>query len=451
MKGLVERLNDRDVGARLAALEELAREGALGPERGGGHRAVERGGGHGSAELGGGQHAVEYVNNHIHTTYSFSPYSPTKAIYMAKSAGLLTAGIMDHDSVAGAEEFARAGEIAGIATTAGLECRCSMVGTPFEGARLNNPDQKSVAYLALHGIPRRMLGRVQEFMAPYRAERAARSRKMTERLGEMFAPHGISLDYGADVEPLSLAPRGGTVTERHILFALARKLIARFGAGPALTAFLTDAAKAEVSGGAYDKLSSPDTPFYEYHLLGFLKANFAARFYIDAAAELPGVSDFLRLAVETGAIPVYPYLGDVKNSVTGDKKDDAFEDAYLDELTAWLPEYGFRALTYMPARNTPEQLARVADLCVRNNLFQISGEDINSPFQSFVCRALEDPRHSRLITATWALIGHERAADEDPELGMFSPRSIARTPSLDERAALFAELGRRHRSNISIE
>ena len=51
----------------------------------------------------------KYVNNHIHTTYSFSPYSPTKAVYTAWMNGLVTAGIMDHDSVAGAEEFIEAG------------------------------------------------------------------------------------------------------------------------------------------------------------------------------------------------------------------------------------------------------------------------------------------------------------------------------------------------------
>lgn len=32
-----------------------------------------------------------YVNNHIHTTYSFSPYNPAKAVYMAWKNGLKTA------------------------------------------------------------------------------------------------------------------------------------------------------------------------------------------------------------------------------------------------------------------------------------------------------------------------------------------------------------------------
>jgi len=95
----------------------------------------------------------QFANNHIHTTYSFSPYSPTAAVYFARAAGLQTAGIMDHDSIRGAEEFIEAGEMAGIATTIGLECRVSVAGTPLEGLRINNPDQKSNAYMALHGIP----------------------------------------------------------------------------------------------------------------------------------------------------------------------------------------------------------------------------------------------------------------------------------------------------------
>ncbi|MBQ0111165.1 MAG: PHP domain-containing protein, partial [Oscillospiraceae bacterium] len=80
---------------------------------------------------------VESVNNHIHTTYSFSPYSPTKAVYMAFCAGLKTAGIMDHDSIAGAKEFIKAGEIAGISTTVGLEVRVKMNGSKFFDRRYN--------------------------------------------------------------------------------------------------------------------------------------------------------------------------------------------------------------------------------------------------------------------------------------------------------------------------
>ena len=82
---------------------------------------------------------TSYVNNHIHTTYSFSPYSPTKALYMAWQNGLGTAGIMDHDSVSGAYEFIEAGEIIGMPVTVGAECRLNMGNTALAGKRINNP------------------------------------------------------------------------------------------------------------------------------------------------------------------------------------------------------------------------------------------------------------------------------------------------------------------------
>ncbi|NMA95949.1 MAG: PHP domain-containing protein, partial [Clostridiales bacterium] len=91
------------------------------------------------------------VNNHIHTTYSFSPYSPTKAVWMAYNAGLTTAGIMDHDSIAGAKEFIEAGRLLGIATTIGVECRVDFSNTALKGRRINNPDQRSNVYMAIHG------------------------------------------------------------------------------------------------------------------------------------------------------------------------------------------------------------------------------------------------------------------------------------------------------------
>jgi len=317
-----------------------------------------------------------------------------------------------------------------------------MAGTPFEGKRLNNPDQNSVAYLAMHGIPRCRLGNVQSFITPHREARNERNRAMAARLDGIFAPHGIRLDFDRDVAPISMAHNGGAVTERHILFALAGKLVERHGAGPGLIGFIEDSLGIAVAGGAREKLLPGGTPFYNYHLLGLLKASFMGKFYIDADRELPHVSEFLRAALENGAIPAYAYLGDVSGSVTGDKRDDEFEDSYLDELVTWLQETGFLAVTYMPARNTPPQLERIAALCMRHSLFQISGEDINSPFQSFICPALEDPRHACLIEATWALIGHERASAGDPALGMFAPKALALRPGLTGRLAYYAALGR---------
>ena len=144
-----------------------------------------------------------YVNNHIHTTYSFSPYSPTKAVWMAYRAGLTTAGIMDHDSISGAREFIEAGKIMGMATTIGVECRVDFTQTPLRGRRINNPDQDDIAYVALHGIPHTQIQKVKEFFAPFTEERNKRNRQMVDNINRIFNKHGIQLDFDKDVVPLS--------------------------------------------------------------------------------------------------------------------------------------------------------------------------------------------------------------------------------------------------------
>ena len=84
------------------------------------------------------------------------------------------------------------------------------------------------------------------------------------------------------------------------------------------------------------------------------------------------------------------------------------------------------------------QAAHVMKLCEANDLFQISGEDINSPRQAFVNDKIKEEPFQHLITATWTLIGHEKEATKDIEQGMFTETTIKKYPSIEERIAHFS-------------
>jgi hypothetical protein len=385
----------------------------------------------------------EDVNNHIHTFYSFSPYSPAKAVWMSVRAGLTTAGIMDHDSVSGATEFIAAGRELGLATTIGLECRCDFASTPLAGRRINNPDQLTVAYVALHGIPHGRIEEVRDYFRPLQQARNDRNRRMVSRLNSHLGRRELALDFEQDVAPLSRSAEQGTVTERHILYALAVRMIERHGRGRPLVEFLENDLHLPLAAKVRQYLLDEANPHYAYDLLGALKSDLVASFYIDADRECPDVSEILAFSRRVGAIAAYAYLGDITESVTGDKKAQSFEDGYLSELFDTITALGFQAVTYMPNRNSAEQLARVQALCARHSLFQISGVDINSPRQSFTCPELRLPQYRHLIRATWALIGHELESTEDPDRGMFSPQTLLRHPRLEDRVAVFAEIGRK--------
>ncbi|MDR1705511.1 MAG: PHP domain-containing protein [Clostridiales bacterium] len=311
------------------------------------------------------------VNNHIHTTYSFSPYTPAAAVRKAKETGLQAAGIVDHDSISGADEFIAEGKRLGLPTTTGFEMRVYHAHTPIGRRRTNHPDQDDISYLTFHGVPHTRFEAVDSFLRPVRRARGERNRAICARLG---------LDYERDVLPLSMHEKGGSVTERHILFAKAN--------------------------GDYAELARLKSAFKDYIPAG--------------RDECPDMEKALAFANANGIIATYPYLGDVTKSVTGDKKAQKFEDGYLDELIEILYNMGFRAISYMPSRNTREQLIRLRALCDKYGMLQISGEDINSPSQPFICEAMRDPMFANLNDTTWALIGHEQAATEDINNGFIS-------------------------------
>jgi hypothetical protein len=172
-------------------------------------------------------------------------------------------------------------------------------------------------------------------------------------------------------------------------------------------------------------------------------------FYIDASEECPGVQEVLAFCDRIGAISAYAYLGDIKESVTGDKKAQGFEDDYLEELFEVLTALGFQAVTYMPNRNVPEQLQRVQTLCRKHCLFEISGVDINSPRQSFSCPEIRQDQFHHLIDSTWALIGHEIAATRDLNRGMFAGEAIAENPRLEDRIEAYQRIGRNYGSGLN--
>ncbi len=417
IEDLKEKLNHIDINERLDALKELrvaADKGLIPP--------VENG---------------KDVNSHIHTIYSFSPYSPSAAVYKSREAGLVTTGIMDHDSINGSREFIEAGKIMGMPTTIGAELRVDFSKTKLKGKKINNPDQETVAYVAMHGIPHQAIDELENFFKPISFQRGIRNRKMTDKINDIIKNANISIDYDKDVIPLSMSNEGGSVTERHLLFAVAKKITAKFGKGTKVIDFLSEVLGITVKGSTEKFLSDDQNPVYEYDLLNVLKGNMVEQFYIPATDEAIDVKTASDFAKKHGIILAYAYLGDVTESVTGDKKAQKFEDDFLDDVFETLKELGFKSVTYMPSRNTAAQLERLRNLCDKFGFFQISGEDINQPRQKFVCDAMRNPEFANLYDSAWALIGHEWLSSEDLSLGMFSQETISKMPSLSERTEYF--------------
>lgn len=409
---IISMLNKGSVNQRLDALKTLVYELSIHPKK---------------KEMD--------VNNHVHTFYSFSPYSPTHAAYACYQAGLSVAGIIDHDTVSGIKEFREAAKILKMVATAGTEVR---VKFPVFDRIINNPDQKGVMYMVAHGICDNHLDDFNTYLKPYRTYREIRNRKMVIKINQLLKAV-MTINYDQDVRTLSLADEGGSVTERHILFALAKTLLKHFDDMDQLIAFVQETFDVNVSEKQRRLLHDKTSTFIAYDLLGVLKTN-TSKYYIPASQELPDAKEFVAFAISHGAIPAYAYLGDVNESVTGDKRAQTFEDNYLEDLFIELKKIGVPAIAYMPTRNTLTQIERLQQLAKQYDMIEISGEDINSPRQQFNCDAYQDPKYAHLIQSAWALVGHEALYSHDPNRGLLG--SYFKNLSIKNRIAYFSDFAK---------
>lgn len=382
----------------------------------------------------------EECNNHVHSQFSFSPYSPSMIAWLAYENGLEVCGIIDHESVAGCREFIEACKMLGVVPTIGFEVRLSCVQTPMKGKRLNNQDQLSVGYFPVHGLPVQSINIVEEFLQPIRKAREKRNRKMTEKVNQMMKGYGIELDFDRDVVSISKWSQGGSVTERHILYALALQMIEKYGQGSGVVEFVERELSITLTEKAKGYLMDAENDIYAYDLTNVLKGYFSKAMYVEAEIEeTPDVKTVLPFLNRIGCIPTYIYIGDIRGGANtpDDRKIQKFEDDHLEELFECLASYGLRAISYVPSRNDMDQVVRIRQLCRKYGMFEICGEDINQPRQSFICTHKTEADRNFFNNSTRALVGHEFLAEQDLSASFISDSTIEKFPNLDERMAYY--------------
>lgn len=405
------KLGDADKFVRLNALKALAaavKNGELKP-----------------SENSGG------ISHHIYTTYSFSPYTPSKAAFMGYMSGLDTIGIIDRDSVSGAKEFLAACDMLGIAATFGAESLVKFDSTLLKDVQLNCAEQTSLGFCVLHGIPHQSIDRFTGYFEYYAEKRTERLKKMTENYNELLKEYGLTLDFEKDIASLGTVSDGGVLTEEHLLLAVTNKILEKYDKGNDTVEFLLGELELELTDEQKKYLNDTFNPGYELDMVDVLRQDLLPM-WVDADEECPDVKEFAKIAKETGAILAYSYTGS--------------EEISADELLSVLKGLGFNGITYQPAKLTAEQLDELKKLCVKYDLLQISGEFVNRPRQPFAAAEANTDAFDYLKDTSWAIIGHEKASSVNEEFGMFSKKIIAKFPTLQERVDYFSYLAKKCQS-----
>ena len=366
----------------------------------------------------------ESISICLSSIYSFSPYSPSALIWQAKEAGLNLVGISDIDTTAGITEFNQAGDIADVRTVAQTDIRVNFSGTELEGVRINDLFQDGIAHVSMMGISKRNILPADITVQPIREARLKRMVALTERVSNIFKPCGITLSLYEDVRSLSMNREVGVVTEKHVLLAVAKKIITKY---PDNVADCLENSGITVDIAEKAKLVKTNIHL-EYDLLGILTDKLLPDIYIQAEMnECPPVCAVADNLNSEGIVPAYTYCG------------TSSEDSDLDKIIGYLAKIGFKAVTYQPSVLSDEQIKRIRAICNQYDLMELIRENIYDPRKSFSNSYLADDSYKTAITNAWALVGNALA--NQPSEALFSEESIAAYPSLKERIAHFAKRG----------
>ncbi|QKG85172.1 PHP domain-containing protein [Kroppenstedtia pulmonis] len=141
----------------------------------------------------------ENFDLHIHTTASDGIYTPSEIVKKAKSVGLTTIAITDHDTLAGVEEAQHAGEQVGLQVWAGVE-----ISTRYKGISVDILGYNMSDCLTLH-----------QQLSTFRDARYSRALGIIQKCMDLGMP--LTMD---DVLEFSGT---GVITRPHIAKALAQK------------------------------------------------------------------------------------------------------------------------------------------------------------------------------------------------------------------------------------
>jgi hypothetical protein len=235
--------------------------------------------------------------------------------------------------------------------------------------KINDPANPGRAYICGKGIPAPTSPspEVQAFMASAKASNEARTARMVELIGALFADAGLDLgvsyaSIAADVAARAEVPTDWVVLqERHVALGFQTALFER------LRAERRAAVLARVYGRA------PTAPVDDAGATqGELRARLMKAGCSCFVEETPiAFSEGLRFVHALEAIPVYPTLADGVLPICG------FEDP-VSALIERIGGYGIHGAELIPVRNRPEVVEEYVNAFREAGLFVLVGTEHNT-------------------------------------------------------------------------
>ncbi|HVR74369.1 MAG TPA: hypothetical protein VMT52_08555 [Planctomycetota bacterium] len=344
------------------------------------------------------------INTHVHTSKSFGYFeSPSEAVWHAYLAKIIVFGINDHYTLAGHEEFGKACRVAGIRPAFSLEAIAQWEEAAKAEATVNDTTNPGRTYLTAKGVSRTFApgSQGEADLTRMNAALLERNQKMTQKLAKVVASRLGEKGAVAWQDVLALTPHGQP-TERHIALVLAKFLERTFAEPDARKT----AVKRLVNEDLPDAALQDPAAFQDFLRTKLLKAGGPAYVEESKSAFIP-VERMVTLALDLGAIPTYPVMGDPVSPWEED----------LERLYDRLEALGIHAVEVIPDRNTRERLSEIVKLAAERSLPVFNGTEHNTkmPMPLVDKFFFDDEFRPHFERGARVLLGHQalRAAGKD--------------------------------------
>ena len=402
---LIEKLNNKLAFVRKASLKELKKR-----ERAD-HSLVPN-------------QNLHEVNMNIHTSYSFSPYSPTLAGYMAYKSGIKIACACDYGTLSGNDEFEYACEYLNINTVNG-----------FEVTLVNAKGEEGI--YGFYGINKNASSEFLPMLENFRSVCFKRVSNVCEKINKKLVKFDILVDFEKDVCKNANTKKGATLTLKHLYKATSEKIIEKFTKGRALADFLRNTLCLDIEEGAYNLLCDPNNPFYVYDLISALRNNFSA---VEGGLTPPALSDYLAVALKNSVIVSYEYHAPnnwLKNQTESQKTTEDFEN-----VLKGLKNEGVNAISISANNLSEKLLEEFVKLAEKNEMIVVFNERVEYPrdhFESLAPVAIKP----YLEKCAYALLGNYLSALNNLEDGFYTNKTITKVADFKQRLLIYAQIGKK--------
>lgn len=366
---------------------------------------------------------LKEINLNIHTDFSFSPYTPSLAAYMAYKSGVKVACSCDYGTEFANEEFIYSCNVLGISALNGFEVTLS--------------DKEGKECLAsFYSITPECKQEFKPLLTSFREQCVQRAKIVCEKINRKLRKYDMSLDFDKDVYKFVKGKKGATLTLKHVYMATAVKLEQKFGKGRRLAEFLRTTLCLDILEGEYNLLCDANDPFYRYDLISALRHNFNS---VEAGLTPPALADYIAIAKRHGCAAAYEYSAPnnwLKNQTESEQTLLDFE-AEIERAK----KMGFNVICISAQNLSASMIVDFIKAIEKREMLAVFAEKTEYPRNHFGCAAPASCR-AYIEKCAYSLLGSEISMNINRDDGFFSNKSIKKCPDFQRRITLFAQIGK---------